>query len=192
MPPDWSRPADIERLADLEERREFRAALSEFPRLAGQLAGEGGYAEGRIEVMRRSGVPVAHVIVHAEVPLVCQRCMRPVTLDVSGDSWVALVADFEGADRAPAGLESVLAEGGRVVLRDLAEEEVLLALPLVPRHGMEGDAAGDDGHACSAFDAAPAAQVLELPPTGTLADEEFEEVTQKPFAELGELLKRGR
>jgi uncharacterized metal-binding protein YceD (DUF177 family) len=118
--------------------------------------------------------------------------MRPVTLDVSGDSWVALVADFEGADRAPAGLESVLAEGGRVVLRDLAEEEVLLALPLVPRHGMEGDAAGDDGHACSAFDAAPAAQVLELPPTGTLADEEFEEVTQKPFAELGELLKRGR
>ena len=39
---------------------------------------------------------------------------------------------------------------------------------------------------------APAAMALELPATAALAEEDFEEVTQKPFAELGELLKRGR
>jgi uncharacterized protein len=190
MPSDWSRPVDIERLADLEERREFRVALSEFPRLVGLLTGDDGYAAGRIEVTRESGLPVAHVTVQARVPLVCQRCMRPVTIEVAGESRVALAENLDAADRVQGGLEAMLAEGGRVILRDLAEEELLLALPLVPRHERQGDAAGDDSPACTALDAVSEAGSLEQPAPASPA-EVLEEVTQKPFAELGELLKRG-
>ena len=60
----------------------------------------------------------------------------------------------------------VLAPEGRIALRDLVEEELLLAVPLVPRHENEADC-------------------------GRTASTEAD-VTQTPFAGLGELLKRGR
>ena len=63
------------------------------------------------------------------------------------------------------GIEPVLAPDGRIALRDLVEEELLLVVPLVPRHEDEADC-------------------------GRVASDEAD-VRQTPFAGLGELLKRG-
>jgi uncharacterized protein len=69
------------------------------------------------------------------------------------------------------GLEPTLAPDGRVALSELVEEELLLAVPLVPRH--------EDLRECG-----PAAEAA--------APQADEEAVQRPFAGLGELLKRGQ
>ncbi len=92
---------------------------------------------------------------------------------VQGSARIALVASEAEADRVPPEFEPVRAPEGRIRLRDLVEEEVLLALPIVPLHE-------------SVEDCAPQAQAaIASEPEAPGADG-----TQRPFAALGELLKR--
>lgn len=93
-----------------------------------------GAVECRVALSRERGQPVAEVRVSARIPLRCQRCMQPVWIPVEADSKVWLVTDPARADDLDPGIEPTLAPEGRVVLRDLVEEEILLAVPLVPRH----------------------------------------------------------
>lgn len=173
MPADWLRPLDVERHADAGDVWEFELPLAQLPRLAPELAASVGLAECRVAMSRERGQPVATVEVSARVPLRCQRCLRPVWVPVEADSQVWLVTDPARADELDPGIEPTLAPGGRVVLRDLVEEEILLAVPLVPRH--------EDVADCSPGDV-------------TLGDapEVTKDDTITPFAGLGELLKRGR
>ena len=173
MPADWLRPLDVERHADAGDVWEFDLPLSQMPRLASELAVAEGLAKCRVALSRERGQPVATVEVSARVPLRCQRCLRPVWWPVEADSQVWLVTDPEQADREDPGIEPTLAPEGRVVLRDLVEEEILLAVPLVPRH----EEVADCGPGDVAFGEEP-----------KVAKDD----TIKPFAGLGELLKRGR
>jgi uncharacterized metal-binding protein YceD (DUF177 family) len=69
----------------------------------------------------------------------------------------------------------VTAPGGRLALEEFVEDELLLALPLVPMHATPAECALQLAAAAadSAADAPPAARP-----------------TQRPFAELRDLLKR--
>ena len=190
MPADWSRPVDVDRLADAEETRDFDVALAEFPRLLDQIAADaGGRAHGRVSIARERRVPVVDVEVRANLPLVCQRCLGIVEVQVEAGARVAVVADLAAADALDADLEAFIAPDGKVALRDLAEEQLLLSLPLVARH--------EDESQCEAVTSASAAAAGEQDlghegARGAIPEEEVAPVTQKPFAELGELLKRKR
>lgn len=166
MPADWSRTVEVERLADVGEVREFDLPFAELPRLVAELASLDGVARCRVAFARERGFPVADIDVRARLPLRCQRCLQSAPLEVHQSSRVWLVAEPDAADRLEAGIEPVLAPEGRIALRDLVEEELLLAVPLVPRHENEAD--------CGRNASAEA------------------EVKQTPFAGLGELLKRGK
>jgi uncharacterized metal-binding protein YceD (DUF177 family) len=93
MPADWSRPVDVERLADAGERRENDLPLASLPRLAPDLAIAEGTVHARIEFARERKQPVADIEVRARLPLRCQRCMQPMWLDVDQQSRVWLVSD---------------------------------------------------------------------------------------------------
>jgi uncharacterized protein len=84
---------------------------------------------------------------------------------------MALITAEADAGRVPEHLEPVLAAGGRVTIGELVEEELLLALPIVPLHAEASD--------CVAPEDAPAVKVEAPEPT-----------TQKPFAQLDKLFKR--
>lgn len=76
-----------------------------------------------------------HLQAHAEVSLSCQRCLQPVAQTLALDSWVRFVRDEELAASLDADSEEdVLSLQGRLDLQELVEDELLLALPLVPRH----------------------------------------------------------
>jgi uncharacterized protein len=105
------------------------------------------------------------------VVLTCQRCLKPVTLPVEGESALTLVADDEAAERVPEGREAVVAEANQVDLAWLAEEELLLALPLVPLHE----------EACSVAVGSESVAVVAEAPAGK---------RQKPFENLRDLLKK--
>ncbi len=175
MAQDWSHPQDVDRLADARIEYPFRVPLGHFPRLSESLAeGASGVAEGCVSFGRERGLPVARVRVSAAPQLVCQRCLQPVAVPVQSDLNVLLVGSLERADALAPGCEAVVIEGGRVVPRDLVEEELLLGLPLVPRH--------------EASDSCPEAFEESGPVAATQPPPEPDK--QTPFAGLAQLLRR--
>lgn len=176
MSSDWSRAQDVDRLADAKADYPFDVDLQDFPRLRPSLAaGTTGRAIGRVTVLRELGLPTAEVAVEAAPLLTCQRCMRPVRVPISAKSRVVLVTSLDRADAVAAGVEPILVEDGRIAMRELVEEELLLGLPLVPMHAV------DDAD-CVVLNR----QYVVETGAQDLRDEE----KQKPFAGLDKLLGR--
>ncbi len=171
MSPPWSRPLDIDRLADGEADIDFAVHLAELSRLRSQLASVEGQVRGRVHFTRESGIVIAELAMSGDAVLVCQRCLQPVTEPVNSSVRVGLITAASDAGRVPEHLEPVLAEGGRITVGELVEEELLLALPIVPLHGESSDCAVREEER---------AEVAAEPA----------QTTQRPFAQLDQLLKR--
>jgi uncharacterized protein len=169
----WSKLLDIGPLADGRAEVEFSIPLKEFPRVLPLLAAPDGTARGRVDFSRESRLVVAEISVTAEVTLLCQRCLLPLIWPVASSGRAALVPTATDADLVPPELETVLAPDYRVSIRDLVEEELLLALPLVPRHESEECAGAGAG--------TPAGQEPQAAPAGE---------THRPFGQLNELFRR--
>ena len=76
-----------------------------------------------------------HLLADADVVLQCQRCLLPLDEAVHVDRHFRFVADEDSAAALDDEIEDeVLALPKALNLRDLVEDEMLLALPLVPRH----------------------------------------------------------
>ena len=171
----WSRRAPVDTLVGTETAIDFSIPLSELPRVSHELSANDGEAKGHVRFSRQLGQAVADLEVNAQPEVVCQRCMQPMRWPVKLKSRVALVSDYDSADRVPEGMEVFLVEADSVSVRDLVVEEIMLALPNVPRHEEGSDCAG---------------RTLTLPGQDVEPDEPDDAQVQKPFAQLGELLKR--
>ena len=113
--------------------------------------------------------------VEAELPLICQRSLRPYLEPVKRHSLLAVVESVEAQELLPEHYEPVLVEQGRLALLDLVEDELLLGVPQVPRDPAvkEVDLSTDEAGSAEATEAA--------------------EPTQRPFEGLAGLLrKRGQ
>lgn len=76
-----------------------------------------------------------HLTAQACVNMRCQRCLAPMAVPLDLDHWVRFVRDPARAEALDAELEEDVLELERQMdLRELVEDELLLALPLVPRH----------------------------------------------------------
>jgi uncharacterized protein len=122
---------DCARLADDGVVLEREYPLSELPRLQDILADARGSVKARFAFVKvGDGRAGASVAVQAVPQLICQRCLKGFAFKVAADSQI----EFAGseADALPESpREMYLMDGGSVSLRDLAEEELLLALPLI-------------------------------------------------------------
>lgn len=72
--------------------------------------------------------------VKTSLPQVCQRCMRPMRQQVNGLINMAIVSNEEEAEDLPTEFEAYIDTGVPVKLQDFIEDELLLAMPLVPLH----------------------------------------------------------
>lgn len=71
----------------------------------------------------------------ASVPLICQRCLQPVDVPLAVDREFRFVADEATAEALDdESEEDLLALSREFDLRELIEDELLMAVPLVPRH----------------------------------------------------------
>lgn len=76
-----------------------------------------------------------HLHARTSVWLTCQRCLAPLRLPLEADSPIRFVRGEAEAEALDAESEfDVLALVPSIDLRQLVEDELLLALPLVPRH----------------------------------------------------------
>ncbi len=74
----------------------------------------------------------------------CQRCLDSVELPLKIDSLLTVVADDEEARSLQRQIEPLILENGMLDLHSLVEDEILLALPIVPHHS-------DDSEQCFRF-----------------------------------------
>ncbi len=78
-----------------------------------------------------------HLHARASMSLVCQRCLGPVPVALEVDRSFLFVAGEDEAARLDDDTDDdVLALTAAFDLRDLVEDELLLAMPLVPRHAV--------------------------------------------------------
>lgn len=122
-------------LADQGRVLEGSYAFAEMHRLAPLLAAADGKASFRLgfehDGDRRAVVRVA---VDAVLPLICQRCLEPLDHEVHSRGMLGIVASIEEAERLPGSYESLLVMEDSVRPLEIVEEELLLAIPAVPRH----------------------------------------------------------
>lgn len=81
----------------------------------------------------KSHVPSMHLRVNATLPLVCQRCLGAMQFDTAlAFDYVVSVTEPEEADESD---EIDWIESSREMnLTELIEDELLIAIPLAPRH----------------------------------------------------------
>lgn len=158
---------DCMHLAEEAAVLEREYALGELPRLKDGLAEPAGVLHANFVFGKAaSGRPAVTVSVRAAPRLVCQRCLKSVEVPVRSTSEVEFaVSEREAAD---AQVEVFVAAGGLASLRELAEEELLLALPLV------------------AMCTTPCGNAPISEPSGAAGKDE----SHRPFADLRDLLNR--
>src|SRR5689334_1898250 len=101
MSPPWSKPLDIDRLADGEADVDFAVPLAELPRLRSQIASVEGLVRGRVHFTRESGFVVADLSMSGAASMNCQRCLEAMTETVASTVRVALIAAEADASRVP-------------------------------------------------------------------------------------------
>ena len=141
------RRLDVRTLMDQGRSWSGQVPVEALPRLGGVQAAESEAAQNRRVAWAVSGelrpVPAGEperwlrLRADADLPLVCQRCLGPVREHVAVDRWLRFVADETQAAQLDGELEEdVLALPRWLDLLELVEDELLLALPLVPRHAV--------------------------------------------------------
>lgn len=169
-----SAPADLVNAVELAGRSatlKRSLGLRNLPRLVGAGALEGTRASAELAFGMIEGRTTVEAQVSGELVLTCQRCLKPCTCMVSESASLVVMAN--DADELPGGFEPLLGDAERLSVIELIEEQLLLGLPLVPKHATTA--------LCGEAPAAIAAGV-----TVAAADE-----TQRPFANLRELLDKG-
>lgn len=131
-------PAQLDawRMVAARLRFEGGLALAGMSRLRDLLADAEGEARYVIEFDRDAmQVPFVALRVEADLPLICQRSLQRFLLPVTLDQRFGLVSGDDEADEAalPPGYEALqVGEDGHIDPRALVEDELILAVPLVP------------------------------------------------------------
>ncbi|HZP66924.1 MAG TPA: YceD family protein [Rudaea sp.] len=119
----------------VQARRSFQGSLplAALPRLRDSLAGTGGSVTFDLDFGKDElGVPLVHVRADAVLPLLCQRTLEVFELPVHVDARLGLIAVEADEAALPPGYEPLLTSDGAIRLADVVEDELILALPVVP------------------------------------------------------------
>lgn len=152
---------DAVRLAAEGVRLERRFSLAGFPRLAESLVASQGDATATFAFLAvAEGIVGCEYAVEATLALQCQRCLEAVDFQVRSRGRLAFLACEAETSRVPEGAEAVTVDPRAVDLHALVEDELLLSLPLVPRH--EDSACGAPEDADAPASAQPFAALRDL------------------------------
>lgn len=166
---------DVRRFAEAGAELQDSAPLARFPRLVEETAGADAphpvqwRARGELLNPRHHEPQVwVHLQADAKLPLACQRCLLPVDVPLQVHRSFRFVADeATAAAQDDAAEEDLLALSRSFDLLALVEDELLMELPVAPRH-----------------------EVCPAPVKMSAVDADFEAASARkehPFAVLGRL-----
>ena len=128
-------PVDAWRMVAARREFEGRSPLARMQRLRDLLlepeAGDVRYrASFGTDACK---VPFLELVVDAQLPLLCQRSLQRFLLPVRIEQRLGLIRDEADEAALPPGYEALLVPGdGLLSLEDVVEDELILAVPVVP------------------------------------------------------------
>jgi uncharacterized protein len=131
-----SMPLIVELTRFCEDSRTLEAAFSptQLPRLLDSVADTTGgvsmQVRGWVDARDR---PCLDIQMTGQLWVLCQRCMRPMPVDIQVGQTLAFGEESLDEAGDPDSVE-VLPPMEHIDLAELAEEELLLSLPMLPRH----------------------------------------------------------
>ena len=131
----WYSLRDLESLADRGVTLRGELAIEVLTRLKGLLHSDAGSVSATLDFEQRTdgwlGVELDY---RAAVDLVCQRCLEPFRHELA-DNVNVVMADAAALPAAtPEGFEPFELVDGRFQPAELIEDELIVAIPLVPKH----------------------------------------------------------
>jgi uncharacterized protein len=170
-----ARRLDVRRFAEAAGQLDAQDTVGSYGRLLAETDGRGADWPVRWSArgeLRNPGhlhpQPWVHLKAHTDLPLVCQRCLAPVDVPVEVERSFRFATDeAAAAAEDDASEEDVLAQSRSFDLVELVEDELLMALPVAPRH-----------------------EVCPQPVRMAAGEEEFAQALaerESPFAALGRL-----
>lgn len=113
--------------------------LSEMKRLGGSLHNDEGVVKVEMHFdVDETGTPFLQAKFSSTLALICERCMEPMVLDVEAECLLALVQYEQKIEGLAEQYDPWLIESDEPVkLSSVVEDELILALPLVPRHDFD-------------------------------------------------------
>lgn len=158
------------RIAEGEERLSGELDVSKMARLAAEILDASGQVRVELRGGGSSGIwPVLNGRAEVDISVVCQRCLEPLSIPLRVEFRLGLVEAEDAAADLPEELDPLIVRRFDTCSSStLVEDELILGLPIAPRHdgmaecGGEGFKKGGDDD------------------------------TPRPFSDLGELWARAK
>jgi uncharacterized protein len=132
----WYSLPDLMSLAERGVVLEGTIELSKFARLKDLLNSNDGAAHARLSFRRSADdMLLMELECEAALELVCQRCLKAVTHAVCEQVDFAVAENEDSLTVLPNGMNLITLDGDRFQPSALIEDELIVSLPLVPRHG---------------------------------------------------------
>ena len=155
----------IDALDFAHNAREHRGkiAISELERLQDYLVGNRGDLKYAVTGALDNGKPILHIFVQGAISLRCQRCLGELrhVLDFQADLLLTKTEDELARLDECESVDGVLARSDMDALM-LVEDEIILSLPISPRHGEGECTMGALGCSDSASATPPFAALAQL------------------------------
>jgi len=180
-------PEHIEPLRLARTGRELQGLLplSRMARLADVVDAVTGDVEVELSFdVNSQNKPCVRGHIRTEVGLQCQRCMQDMIWPIDNQFELVVVESEAEAEQLGEDIDVLLVEEQLVSISDLVEDEILLNLPIVPKHK-----AGTDCANTITSDEMAEDSVEQIIDSAEEAETE-NEAKENPFAVLAELKNR--
>lgn len=129
-------PEIIDPVVFAERRIELKGALkvNTLSRLEGLLLDTSGQVEVELFFNKQGRHGFIDGLASTTLIMQCQNCLDAVEVPVQSIIKLGIVTALEQADRLPEGYEPLLIDEEKMLLKEIVEDELLLALPAFPKH----------------------------------------------------------
>ena len=136
----WYSLRDLESLANREVTLDGELDIGKLARLTTLLHSGVGSVRATLRFrQRRDGWLGVELDYRGSIQLVCQRCLEPFSYELAENVNVVVADSVSAPSATPEGYEPFELEEGRLQPAQLVEDELIVAIPLVPRHARVED-----------------------------------------------------
>ena len=121
-------------LADKRGVLKGQIPLRSLDRLAKMLVNDAGAVSVDLVFGREGRLAKVEGHIDAVLELECQNCLEAVKWPVDCAIKLGVVTSIDQANRLPEDYEPLMVEEGKILLKNMIEDEILLILPAFPKH----------------------------------------------------------
>ena len=168
-------PVEVDpfRLAEARRLLEGEIQLTQMKRLSPLLANEEGAVHLALEFgVDTTGLATMTGTAQANLELLCQRCLEPMAWPLELQLALAFIRPDVDEAGIPGPYEPFVVESVPLRLSDMIEDEIMLALPSIPRHELAQ---------------CPASEWLQEDKLAAVETAADDEQRQNPFSALADL-----